>query len=112
MVVRSGWLDTHCNACSPSPSPTLMETGASGLTVVAPMRTSWRVVFTCKVACGCVSVGMDVDVSVGCQCECGCEVGRGWVMRGCGYQKRTLLIWVGCTSAEGMEKSQYLENVF
>ena len=27
-------------------------------------------------------------------------------------QERTLLIVVGCTSAEGNEKSQYRENVF
>ena len=65
-----------------------MSNGRIGLTVAVPMRSNCSAVLTYRM----VNLARD-DAEVG-------------------QISLTLLIWVGRTSAEGMEKSQYLWNVF
>ena len=60
--------------------------GRIGLTVVIPIKRSWSAVLTCYYFRRVEVVAL--------------------------RQEQTLLIVVGCTSAEGNEKSQYRENVF
>lgn len=64
-----------------------MSNGSMGLMVAVPIRSS------CSAVLIYGTVGLWAHIEV-----IGCYL--------------TLLIWVGRTSAEGMEKSQYLLNVF
>ena len=77
-------IETYCKPCKASPG----STGRIGLTVVVPISRSWSAVLTYywfrRVGVGVVVLG----------------------------KEQTLLIVVGCTSAEGNEKSQYREKVF